>query len=135
MYPNKAEVQDLLNALKHENNVKANCVSFDAKPIKEAEVVMNEVMEVSDTFSEIEVEIDLEENTSTEDKPTYQFYLDENDLPSFSGDYMEYMEWKRRWQSLLSPYIENPRLELSLVKENIPERGKKRLFDVQTLPE
>ena len=48
---------------------------------------------------------------------------------------MDYIEWKKRWQRLISPYIENPRLELSLLKENIPERGERRLFDVQTLPE
>ena len=48
---------------------------------------------------------------------------------------MDYTEWKKRWQSLISPYIENPRLELSLLKENIPERGERGLFDVHTLPE
>ena len=47
---------------------------------------------------------------------------------------MEYIEWKSRWRSLVSPYIENPKLELNLLKENIPERGEKRLFDIQTLP-
>ena len=46
MYPNNAEVQDLLKSFKHENNVKTNCVSFDTKPVKEAKVIMDKLMEV-----------------------------------------------------------------------------------------
>ena len=118
-----AEVQNLLGKFKCNNNVEANCVGFDIEP---AEVVMNKLMEVSDTeaFEDNQLEIDLEverqvesssENTSTEDNPTYQFYFDDNDLPSFSGDYMDHMEWKKKWQNLVSPYIENPRLELGLL--------------------
>ena len=86
MYPNNAEVQDLLKSFKHENNVKTNCVSFDTKPVKEAKVIMDRLMEVSDTgeFEDNKLEIDLEigrkveylpEISSTEDNPTNQFYF------------------------------------------------------------
>ena len=98
---------------------------------------MNKLLEVSDTekFDDNQGDNDLGRKGRIEGNLTYQFYFDENDFPSFSGDYMEYMEWKGKWNSLVSPYIENSSLEMSLLKENIPERGKKRLFDIHTLPE
>ena len=54
-----------------------------------------------------------------------KFLLRNRQEPSFNGDELEYTEWKKKWTSIVSVIKAPPSYELDLMKENIPEEGKK----------
>ena len=62
-----------------------------------------------------------------------KFLLRNRQEPSFNGDELEYTEWKKKWTSIVSVIKAPPSYELDLMKENIPEEGKKRLYNCESL--
>ena len=75
------------------------------------------------------------ENKNFDENVIFEPFLEEEDLPFFTGDCMDYFEWKRKWMSRISPYFQNPVLEIYQMKDNIPENAKNALYDVESVNE
>ena len=75
------------------------------------------------------------EVSGKKDSTSFQAYFKKMSPPTFSGDCIDYLEWKTKWKSVVSICHQPPSIELDRIKENIPESAKKRLFDVRTLPQ
>ena len=43
------------------------------------------------------------------------------------------MEWKTKWASVVSTCEQPPEFELDRIKEALPEKAKKKLYEVKTL--
>ena len=59
--------------------------------------------------------------------------IKKRDPPKFDGDHLQYLEWKIKWKALISVHKPDPIYELDLLKENIPEQGRKNLFGCESL--
>ena len=68
------------------------------------------------------------------DSSTFQTFFKKLSPPTFTGDCLDYLEWKTKWKSVVSICKQPPSFELDRIKENIPEAAKKKLFDVNSLP-
>ena len=66
-------------------------------------------------------------------KSGYQAFFKKQDPPKFDGDCLEYLEWKTKWKSVVSSLGAPADFELSRIKENLPEQGKKKLFGVESI--
>ena len=66
-------------------------------------------------------------------KVSFPTLLKKRDPPVFKGDCLEFMDFQRKWKN--SVHSSNPPedFELDLLKTNIPEQGKKKLFGVESL--
>ena len=73
------------------------------------------------------------DNTVTSSKSSYNTFLKKQDPPKFSGDCLDYMEFKRKWNSQVSAHKPPEEYELDLLKSNIPEEGKKKLYGVDSI--
>ena len=75
------------------------------------------------------------ENKNVDENVIIEPFLEEEDLPFFTGDCMDYFEWKRKWTSHVSPYFQNPVLEKYQMRDSIPENAKNALYDVESVNE
>ena len=64
---------------------------------------------------------------------SFNTYFKKQDLPRFKGDCIEYMEFKKNWASEVSSHNLTPNYEIQLLKKNIPEEGRIKLFNVENL--
>ena len=62
-----------------------------------------------------------------------QTSLKKRSPPTFNGDILEYTEFKRKWRALVSTLKPDQSSELELLKEHIPDEGKKRIYNVENL--
>ena len=65
---------------------------------------------------------------------TYQAQFKKSDPPKFSGDCLDYLEWKTKWESVVTVCNLPAITELDKIKENIPEKAKNRLYEANSLP-
>ena len=49
------------------------------------------------------------------------------------GDCLDYLEWKTKWKSAVTVCNLPPVTELDKIKESIPEKAKKRIYDAGSL--
>ena len=70
---------------------------------------------------------------TTKDKNSFMSVIKKRDPPKFDGDHLQYLEWKIKWKALISVHKPDPIYELDLLKENIPEQGRKNLFGCESL--
>ena len=64
---------------------------------------------------------------------SFQTFFKKLDPPKFTGDCLEFLEWKTKWKSVVSTCEQPAEFELDRIKENIPEQARKKLFDVHSL--
>ena len=64
---------------------------------------------------------------------TFQTFFKKLDPPTFSGDTLDYVEWKAKWKAVVSTCEMPPDFELDRLKENLPSQAKKKLFDVESI--
>ena len=76
-----------------------------------------------------------EENSGQTSLSFGKFSLKNRKEPSFNGDELEYTEFKKKWASIVTVIKAPASYELDLLKENIPEEGKKRLYNCECLTE
>ena len=72
------------------------------------------------------------ENTFTK-KSDYSTFFKKQDPPRFKGDCIDYMEWKKRWLSQVSSHSPPNDFEIDLLKRNIPDEGRKKLFECDSI--
>ena len=70
---------------------------------------------------------------SAASKPTYNTFLKKQDPPTFSGDCLDFMEFRRKWSSQVSAHNPPTEYEMDLLKRSIPEEGKKKLYGVDSI--
>ena len=66
-------------------------------------------------------------------KLSFPTLLKKRDPPEFKGDCLEFMDFKRKWNNSVHSSKPPEDFELDLLKTNIPEQGKKKLFGVESL--
>ena len=66
-------------------------------------------------------------------KSSAQTFLKKRDPPEFGGDCLEYMDFKRKWNNLVHSNNPPEDFEMDLLKSNITEQGRKKLFGVESL--
>ena len=71
--------------------------------------------------------------SSVSGKHGYNTFLKKQDPPDFSGDCLDYMEFKRKWSSQVSSHKPPSEYEMDLLKNSIPEEGRKKLYGVDSL--
>ena len=69
-----------------------------------------------------------------EKKSEYSTFFKKQDPPKFKGDCLDYLDWKKRWESQVNSHKPPADFEIDLLKRNIPEQGKMKLFGVESLP-
>ena len=74
------------------------------------------------------------EKASTQSKNSSQTFLKKRDPPTFKGDCLEFMDFKRKWNNLVHSNNPPEEFEMDLLKSNITEQGRKKLFGVESLP-
>ena len=70
---------------------------------------------------------------SQQSKPSFPTLLKKRDPPVFKGDCLEFMDFKRKWINTVHSSKPPEDFELDLLKTNIPEQGRKKLFGVESL--
>ena len=55
--------------------------------------------------------------------------------PSFNGDVLSYLEFKKRWMNEVVPERKPVALELAVLREVVPVFAKAKIIDVSTLNE
>ena len=55
--------------------------------------------------------------------PSFQTYFKKLDPPIFSGDCLDYIEWKTKWAPVVSTCKQPESFQLDHIKENIPEKA------------
>ena len=68
-----------------------------------------------------------------ESKSSFATFFKKQDPPRFKGDCVEYLEFKRKWNSQVSSNKPPTEFELDLLKKMIPEEGKQKLYGVESL--
>ena len=63
----------------------------------------------------------------------FSTYFKKQDPPRFKGDCLEYLEWKKRWESQVSSHKPPADFEIDLLKRNLPEEGRKKLYGCDSL--
>ena len=66
-------------------------------------------------------------------KPSYNVFLKKQDPPKFSGDCLDYIEFKRKWQSQVSAHKPPAEYEMDLLRKSLPEEGRKKLYNVDSM--
>ena len=66
-------------------------------------------------------------------KSNFMTIFKKRDPPKFTGDHLEYLEWKDKWKAMISANKPDLVYELDILKENIPEQGKKKLFGCESI--
>ena len=66
-------------------------------------------------------------------KSTYNTFLRKQDPPKFSGDCLDFMDFKRKWSGQVSTHKQPSEYEMDLLKKSIPEEGRKKLYGVDSL--
>ena len=74
-----------------------------------------------------------EVKTSQQPKSSSQTFLKKRDPPAFKGDCLEFMDFKRKWNNLVHSNNPPEEFEMDLLKSNITEQGRKKLFGVESL--
>ena len=74
-----------------------------------------------------------ENKASPESKSSYNTFLKKQDPPKFSGDCLDFMEFKRKWLSQVTAHKPPAEYEMDLLKRSIPEEGRKKLYGVDSL--
>ena len=74
-----------------------------------------------------------EEAALNSNKHSYNTFLKKQDPPKFRGDCLDFVEFKRKWQSQVNAHNPPVEYELDLMKKSIPEDGKKKLYGVDSL--
>ena len=74
----------------------------------------------------------ISKSMETKEK-SFQTFFKKLSPPTFSGDCLDYVEWKTKWESVVSVCKQPETFELDRIKENIPETARKKLFDVHSL--
>ena len=77
--------------------------------------------------------IDKLKDRTVPKKSDYATYFKKQDPPKFKGDCLEYMEWKKRWESQVSSHSPPADFEMDLLKRNLPDEGRKKLYDCDSL--
>ena len=74
-------------------------------------------------------------NTSEKARPasSYSTFFKKQEPPKFKGDCLDYLEFKKKWASQVNSHNPPVEFEIDLLKKNIPEEGKKKLYEVETL--
>ena len=67
------------------------------------------------------------------EKSGFMTLFKKRDPPSFKGDVLEYVEWKDKWKAQITANKPDQVYELDILKENIPEQGRKKLFGCESL--
>ena len=66
-------------------------------------------------------------------KAGFSTFFRKQDPPRFVGDCLEYLEWKKKWKSQVSCHAPPAEFEMDLLKKNLPEQGKMKLFGVESM--
>ena len=69
------------------------------------------------------------------DKPREQVYLEKTKPPRFTGDDLEYAEFKRKWASQVNKANLPEETELDKLRDSIPKDAKDQLYGVDKLEE
>ena len=77
--------------------------------------------------------MDSLKNSTVSKKSDYSTFFKKQDPPRFKGDCVEYMEWKKRWISQVSSHSPPDDFEIDLLKRNLPEEGRKKLYGCDSL--
>ena len=64
---------------------------------------------------------------------SYSTFFKKQDPPKFKGDCLEYVEFRKKWASQVSSHSPPDEFEIDLLKRNIPEEGKKKLYEVESM--
>ena len=63
-----------------------------------------------------------------------QMTLEKRKPPKFSGDVLDWLEFTKKWKSIVEVLSLDPLAELDLLKDNLPQEGKKKLHSCESLP-
>ena len=77
---------------------------------------------------------EAEEKAPIQAKTNSQTFLKKRDPPVFKGDCLEYIDFKRKWNNLVHSNNPPEKFEMDLLKSNITEQGRKKLFGDENLP-
>ena len=87
--------------------------------------------------TDVDEVIDEKENekaaNKVNEKSNYGTFLKKQEVPKFSGDCLDFMEFKRKWSNQVSSHNPPSTYELDRLKENIPVEGQKMLYGVDSL--
>ena len=84
-------------------------------------------------LEEINKCIDKLNSSSLNKRSDFGTFFKKQDPPQFQGDSLEYMEWKKRWESQVSSHSPPADFEIDLLKQNLPEEGRKKLYGCDSL--
>ena len=90
--------------------------------------------QIESFLEHINKSIDSLQTSAVSKKADYSTFFKKQDPPRFKGDCLDYVEWKRRWISQVSSHSPPDVFELDLLKRNLPEDGRKKLFGCDSLP-
>ena len=63
----------------------------------------------------------------------FSTFFKKQDPPKFKGDCLDYLEFKKKSISQVSSHSPPAEFEIDLLKRNLPEEGKKKLYEVETM--
>ena len=66
-------------------------------------------------------------------KSSSQTFLKKRDPPVFKGDCLEFLDFQRKWKNQVHSTNIPEDFELDLLKTNIPDQGRKKLFGIENL--
>ena len=92
------------------------------------------VIKINKLKNDLDEEIKPVASASQKDNTAYQTLFKKISPPTFSGDALDYIEWKLKWQSQVSSCKQPLSYELDRLKEHIPESARRKLFDIKSLP-
>ena len=95
--------------------------------------VINYNSKLESLLEEINVAIDRLNNSASSKRSDFGTFFKKQDPPQFKGDCLEYMEWKKRWESQVSSHKPPVEFEIDLLKLNLPEEGRKKLYGCDSL--
>ena len=95
--------------------------------------LIESLMSSVDTAVEKCVKLKEESAALNASKNSYNTFLKKQDPPKFKGDCLDFMEFKRKWHSQVNSHKPPVEYELDLLKKNIPDEGKKKLYGVDSL--
>ena len=64
---------------------------------------------------------------------SFSTFFKKQDPPKFRGDCLDYLEFKKKWASQVTSHNPPAEFEIDLLKRNLPEEGKKKLYEVESM--
>ena len=77
--------------------------------------------------------VDKLKMANTVKRSDYSTFFKKQDPPQFKGDCLDYVEWKKQWLSQVSSHSPPSEFELDLIKRNLPDDGRKKLYGCDSI--